>query len=82
VTRANPQLHGGVSVTDVRADSPAAKAGIQRGDILVGLHQWEMLTLDNVLFVVNHPDLASFSPLRFYIVRGGKIHQGQLQQVD
>lgn len=82
VTRANPQLHGGVNVTEVRADSPAAKAGIQRGDILVGLHQWEMLTLDNVLFVLNHPDLASFSPLRFYIVRSGKIHQGHLHPAD
>ena len=40
----NPQLHGGLSVIDVRADGPAGKAGIQRGDILVGLHQWEMLT--------------------------------------
>ena len=34
--------------SNVHADGTAAKAGIQRGDILVGLHQWETLTLDNV----------------------------------
>ena len=72
----NPQLHGGLSVTDVRSDGPAGKAGIQRGDILVGLHQWEMLTQDNVLFVLNNPDLATFNPMQFYIVRNGKVHHG------
>ncbi len=72
----NPQLHGGLSVIDVRADGPAGKAGIQRGDILVGLHQWEMLSQDNVLFVLNNPDLATFNPMQFYIVRNGKVHHG------
>ena len=61
---------------DVRSDGPAGKAGIQRGDILVGLHQWEMLTQDNVLFVLNNPDLATFNPMQFYIVRNGKVHHG------
>src|SRR5262249_58588332 len=58
VSRINPQLHGGLSVTEVKPDGAAGKAGIQRGDIVVGLHQWEMLSLGNVVFVVNHPDLA------------------------
>ncbi len=74
----NPQLHGGLSVIDVRPDGPAAKAGIQRGDILVGLHQWEMLTQDNVLYVLNNPDLATFNPMQFYIVRNGKVHHGTI----
>jgi serine protease Do len=82
VSQINQQLHGGLAVTDLRADGPAAKAGIQRGDILVGLHQWEMLSLENIIFVLNHPDLASFNPLRFYIVRSGQVHRGWIQQVD
>jgi serine protease Do len=82
VSRINQQLHGGLAVTDVRADAPAGRAGIQRGDILVGLHQWEMLQLDNVLFVLQHPDLVSFNPLRFYIVRAGQVHRGWMQKVD
>jgi serine protease Do len=82
VAQSNQQLHGGLLVVEVRADGAAGKAGIQRGDILVGLHQWEMLTPDNVVFVLTHPDLASFNPLRFYIVRSGQVHRGWLQQVE
>jgi serine protease Do len=82
VASTHPQLHGGLLVSEVRAESAAGKAGIQRGDVLVGLHQWEMLSLENVAFVLNHPDLASFSPLRFYILRGGQVHRGWLQAAD
>ncbi len=82
VSRANSQLHGGLLVSEIRDDGLAAKAGIQKGDILVGLHSWEMLTLDNVLFVLNHPDLATFNPLRFYIIRAGQVHRGWIQQVE
>ncbi len=78
VNHTNPQLHGGLTVIDVRADGPAGKAGIQRGDILVGLHQWEMLTQDNVMYVLNNPDLATFNPMQFYILRNGKVHHGTL----
>jgi len=82
ITRVNQHLHGGLAVQDVTTDSVAGKAGIQRGDILVGLHQWETVSLDNVVFVLTHPDLASFNPLRFYIIRGGQVHRGWLQQVE
>jgi serine protease Do len=82
VAGSSQPLHGGLLVLEVRADGAAGKAGIQRGDILVGLHQWEMLSADNVVFVLTHPDLASFNPLRFYIVRNGQVHRGWLQQVD
>jgi serine protease Do len=82
VARTNRQLHGGLVVTDVRADSVAGKAGIQKGDVLIGLHQWETVSIDNVIFVLTHRDLASFNPLCFYIVRSGQIHRGWFQQVD
>jgi serine protease Do len=76
------ELHGGLAVISVSADGLAAKAGIQHGDILVGLHHWETLTVDNVSFVLSHPDLASFNPLCFYIIRSGQVRRGWLQQVD
>jgi serine protease Do len=82
VSRTNQQLHGGLAVIELRSDGAAAKAGIQKGDILVGLHQWETLNLENVTFVLTHPDLANFLPLRFYIIRSGQVHRGWLQQVD
>ncbi|MFM7152441.1 MAG: trypsin-like peptidase domain-containing protein, partial [Gemmataceae bacterium] len=78
ITRAFPQLHGGLLIGEIRPESPAARAGLKTNDILVGLHQWEMLTLDNINFVLNHPERATFSPLRFFILRGGQIHRGWL----
>jgi serine protease Do len=82
VAHSHPQLHGGLLVAEVRPEGPAGRAGIQRGDILVGLHNWEMLNQDNVLFVLNHPDLATFNPLRFYILRSGQVHRGWVQTGD
>lgn len=79
ITRIFPQLNGGLVLGEVNPESPAAKAGLKPGDILVGLHQWEMLTVDNVLFVLNHPERATFTPLRFFIVRSGQVHRGWLQ---
>jgi serine protease Do len=82
VGRINQQLNGGLEVTGVLPDSVAARAGIRRGDIVVGLHQWETLSLDNVVYVLTHPDLPSFNPLSFYIVRNGQVRRGWMQQVE
>lgn len=76
VAKANPQLHGGLEVTDVAAGGVAATAGIQKGDVLVGLHLWETLNLDNVTFVLNHKDLSTFLPLKYFVARDGKLKDG------
>jgi serine protease Do len=82
VTRVNRDLRGGLAITDVNPDSPAARAGFQKGDILIGLHQWETINNDNVTFVLNHPDLASFSPLKYFLIRGAELHRGYLPAID
>ncbi len=81
VAKANPQLRGGLLVTEVAAGSASATAGIQKGDILVGLHLWESLNLDNVAFVLNHKDFATFLPLKFYLSREGKVLDGWITGV-
>ena len=76
VTVVNPQLRGGLSITEVNPESLAAKAGFQRGDILIGLHQWETISVENAIFVVTHPDVGAFSPLRFFLIRAGQLRRG------
>lgn len=71
-TLTGQQYRGGMRVTDVRPQSPAATNGIRRGDVLVGLHVWETIDRDNVDFVLNHPDFRTINPIKFYIVRGGE----------
>jgi serine protease Do len=82
VTRANRQLHGGLAVVSLDPEGVASRSGIQRGDILIGLHQWETVNIDNVQFVLTHPELSTFNPVRFFIIRTGQIHRGWLQQIE
>ena len=76
---AGSKYRGGMRVTDVRRDGPAAAQGIQPGDILVGLHVWETINVDNVTYVIDHPQLGTFSPLKFYILRGRETLFGHFQ---
>jgi serine protease Do len=66
------RYRGGLAVTDVRSESPAARQGIRRGDVLVGMHIWETITADNVNYVLDRPDFAQLEPLKFYILRGNE----------
>jgi serine protease Do len=79
VQRVQASLRGGMVVLSVAPNSPAERAGIQPGDILIGLHQWETLNYDNLAYVLRHPDLASFLPLRYFIIRHGTVQRGYFQ---
>lgn len=74
-----PRYRGGMQVVEVRPDSPAARHGIRSGDILVGLHVWETITPDNISYVLNHPKLSTFDPLKFYVIRGQEVLYGNLE---
>ncbi|MEX2559627.1 MAG: trypsin-like peptidase domain-containing protein [Pirellulales bacterium] len=76
--RSRYPYRGGLSVTDVRPDGPAAGKGIQRGDILVGMHVWETISPDNVAYILGRPDFADLEPLKFYILRGNETFYGHL----
>jgi serine protease Do len=82
VTRVNKDLRGGLLITDVNPESPAARAGFLKGDILIGLHQWETISSENVSFVLNHPDIAGFSPIKFFLIREGQLRRGFLPALD
>ncbi len=78
VQSADKQLRGGLYLSEVSSGGIAAKAGLLKGDILLGLHQWETLTVDNVNFVLGHKDLATFNPLRVIFIRDGAIRESKL----
>ena len=76
--RCSHAYQGGLNVQSVRPDSPAARQGIRRGDILVGMHIWETVSLENVAYVLNRPDFAELEPLKFYILRNNEPLFGHL----
>ncbi|MEX2140174.1 MAG: trypsin-like peptidase domain-containing protein [Pirellulales bacterium] len=65
----NRVYRGGLAVLAVRTGSPAERQGIQRGDVLLGMHEWETVTPENVDYILNRPDFSQFEPLKFYILR-------------
>ncbi|MGC1275201.1 MAG: trypsin-like peptidase domain-containing protein [Planctomycetaceae bacterium] len=73
------RYRGGLRVSAVRDDSPAAQNGIRPGDVLVGLHQWETVSIDNVDWVLKNDDVKKMGPIRFYIVRGRETLYGHLK---
>lgn len=76
ITRLYAHLHGGMLVTDLQTNGPAFRAGIQTGDIIVGLQNWETCNYDNINYVLNHESFSTFKPLQFHIIRKGQLHRG------
>jgi serine protease Do len=74
-----PRFNGGLRVLDVRANSPAQQEKIYKGDILCGLHIWQTENVNNVMYVLNHTELNTFGPLRFYVVRDSQTLYGHLK---
>ncbi|HWL07469.1 MAG TPA: trypsin-like peptidase domain-containing protein [Planctomicrobium sp.] len=72
---------GGMKVKSVRSQSQAEVNGIRSGDILVGLHIWETVSDENIDYVLNHPQLQTLGPLKFYIVREGETLFGHFRTV-
>jgi serine protease Do len=72
------RYRGGLTVTAVRPESPAADQGIRGGDVLVGMHIWETISMENVSYILRRPDLGGDGPVKFYILRGDETLYGYL----
>ena len=75
----SPQFRGGLIITEVRPGSAAQRSGVQRGDILVGLDKFEMLSNDNVQYVLSQSDTANSQALKFYVLRNNQLQDGKFQ---
>jgi serine protease Do len=73
------KYRGGLVISEVRAQSPAALNGIKKDDILVGLRDWETLSVDNITWILNQPMIAGQNGLKFLVIRGQETLYGHLQ---
>jgi serine protease Do len=76
--RLGSPYNGGLRVVELRSDGPAAQQGIRKGDVLVGMHRWETISLENVNYILNRPDLQRAGRVKFYVVRGAETLYGHL----
>lgn len=76
---AGTKYRGGLKVAAVRQQSPAARSGIQAGDVLVGLQEWETISIDNVDWVLKKLPTTGSSPMKFYIIRNRETRSGEFR---
>ena len=67
--QAASRYRGGMHVVAIRPESSAARQGIHKGDILVGIHVWETLNRDNVDFILASDVIRQNKGVKFYIIR-------------
>jgi serine protease Do len=72
------RYRGGLAVSAVRPNSPAAAQGINEGDVLVGMHIWETVSLDNVSYILKRADVNKNGPIKFFILRGNETLFGYM----
>lgn len=82
VSKVHPAFNGGLRVTAVRPNGPAAASQIVPGDILIGLHQWKTAKVADIEYVLNRPGVRGRLPIQFYIIRGGRLRRGWLSRLD
>ena len=66
-------FRGGLRIEKVYARTPAAEGGLLAGDILVGLHVWEMTKLEDVQYALGQSLKGEVS---FHILRDGHVRKG------
>jgi serine protease Do len=66
---ARQNFKGGLRITAIRPNGLAERNGIRQGDILVGLHVWETVSLSNLDYILNRADLANSKAVKFFVVR-------------
>ena len=70
---------GGLKITAVRPNSPASNEGIRPADVLVGMHVWETVSMENVAYILKRPEFAGIGPVKFFILRDNETLYGYLQ---
>lgn len=74
------RYRGGLRVVEVRKGSLAAQNGIRVSDILLGIHKWETVSIDNLTYILTSPDFLAGPDLKFYLLRNQQILFGHLSK--
>jgi serine protease Do len=82
LARPNSDYKAGLRVTQLRPNSPAAQGGLSVGDVLVAMHDYRIESVDNLKYVLNHPELSKKERLVFYILRDQIPFKGETRLAE
>ncbi|MEM7476836.1 MAG: trypsin-like peptidase domain-containing protein [Planctomycetota bacterium] len=79
VRRVDSSYNGGLRIRNVRKGSPADKALIRSGDILVGLMEWQTPNWTDLDWILKSEKMRSASAPKFHIIRGKDVFWGTIE---
>ena len=72
------RYRGGLRVVQIRQGSLADQNGIRAQDVLLGIHKWETVNLDNLSYILSSTEYKNKTPLKFYLLRDQQVLFGHL----
>ncbi|WP_145100622.1 trypsin-like peptidase domain-containing protein [Rosistilla carotiformis] len=69
----------GLKITSVRPGSQADRQGMQSGDVLLGIRNWQTSSLNDLDYILRSDEFRSGSQSQFFIIRSNKTMIGYLQ---
>lgn len=79
VRRVDANYEGGLRIRSVRKNSPAARASIQSGDVLVGLLEWQTPDWDDLEWIMDTQEMNTAAAPKFHIIRGNRVFYGNFK---
>jgi S1-C subfamily serine protease len=60
---------GGLRITEIRQGSPADRARLAAGDIIVGVMDWQTPKLESLAWIMNNPSFLQAASSKYYLIR-------------
>jgi serine protease Do len=69
VSGSGEEYQGGLKITEIRAGSPAAKNRLAVGDVIVGVMDWQTVTMADLQWILASPNFRAVPTAKYYVVR-------------
>ena len=69
VSGAGEDYKGGLRINEVRLGSPAQRANLVAGDIIVGVMEWQTPKMESLAWILSNSGFKSASSSKYYLVR-------------
>jgi serine protease Do len=60
---------GGLKISEIRRGSPAERARLAVGDIIVGVMDWQTPEMKSLAWILNNPQFQNASTAKYYLIR-------------